>query len=136
MSSTTGKRPDYMVAFDDFWRELVTDDTGALDVDKVARELADYASVMEEASKAYEELSGLSKPNSAAVHVIRLAEERFSERFADYLIDAIHALGDGPYSPEDLLAVAEDWSEGSVERHAEYRQRVADVAAERAAGAS
>jgi len=100
---------DYMDSFNEFWRDLVTDEHGNLDEDKVARELFDYGVVMEEASTVFEELAGFSKPNTAAHHVITAANQRFGEIYAEQLLDELE-----PYDPEgltrdQLVAIAESW---------------------------
>jgi hypothetical protein len=115
-------KPDYMTEFDNFWRARVTDESGALDVDKVARELFDYNVVMTEASSAYEELAGLSKPNSAAVHVIRMAQERFAEQYADYLCDAVADEDDEDLTRDMVITVAENWSPGAWDRFQDARR--------------
>lgn len=114
---------DYAVTFERDWRELVTDEHD-FDLDKVARELADYTLVMEEASTVYYELAGFSKPNTAAVHVIEHAERRFAEQYADYLcrrIAAFDAENSWPVGRDEWIAIAEEWSEGAWDRYREAR---------------
>jgi hypothetical protein len=109
--------PDYMVEYWSFWAGIVEGPDGAVSRDAVARELFDFKVVMGEASKVYEELTGLSKPNTAAHHVIAAAEETFAARYADYLCD----LADGEERPDvqaALIAIANDWHEGAWD---EYR---------------
>lgn len=79
--TTTDARPDYVQTFEDFWRELVENPDGTLNRGQIMRELHDYRVVMEEASKAYCDVTGgrLSKPNTAAIHIIDAVEERTQE---------------------------------------------------------
>ena len=70
--------PDYMVTYHDFWQELV-ETNGALDLDKVARELHDFRTLMESASTVYCELADLSKPMTAPHAVIGEARRRIEE---------------------------------------------------------
>ncbi|MFD0902358.1 hypothetical protein [Actinomadura sediminis] len=69
---------DYVETYNDFWREIVENPDGTLNRDQVMRELYDYRVVMEEVSKAYGEVTGglLSKPNTAAHHIVAAVEER------------------------------------------------------------
>lgn len=70
--------PDYVQTYDDFWREIVENPDGTLNRDQVMRELHDYRTLLEEVPKAYDEVTGgrLSKPNTAAQHVIAAVDER------------------------------------------------------------
>jgi hypothetical protein len=73
--------PDHIVHYWRFWAELVEMPWGGrIHRDALARELADYTTVMTEASAVYCELADLSKPNTAARHVIAGAEQRFAGR--------------------------------------------------------
>lgn len=72
---------DYMKVYNEFWKGLVTDEQGNLDLDKVARELYDYHIVMGEVGEVYEHVTGgrLSKPNTAAHHVTSYADEYYAK---------------------------------------------------------
>lgn len=76
--STIGARADedYQRTYADFWAPLVEQPDGQLDRDKVMRELHDYHHVMDQVTQVYSEISGFSKPNTAAVHVIQAVEDR------------------------------------------------------------
>lgn len=129
--------PDYMVTYREFWAEIVEQD-GVLDLDRVARELHDYRTVMREASKVYEELSGLSKPNTAARHILDAAERKYAETYADMACDRAHTCdGDGQHEAAAALReLAEEWHEGSVNAYQDGRDRVAKIRAARAAAAT
>lgn len=72
--------PDYVRTYQDFWREIVESPDGTLNRDQIMRELSDYHAVMHEVSKVYDEVTGrISKPNTAAFHVIAEVEERTQE---------------------------------------------------------
>jgi len=117
--------PDYMVQYEAFWAPIVEPE-GVLDRDQVARELSDYSVVMEEASKVYSELAGLSKPNTAAHYILSAAEERYAETYADFLCDrAYAALEDGDEATSELLReIAEEWHAGSWDEHIKHRVTV------------
>jgi hypothetical protein len=116
---------DYMGHYEQFWAAIVAPD-GVLDLDQVARELADYSVVMEEASKVYSELAGLSKPNTAAGHILAAAEERYAETYADFLCDRAYiALECGDEAASELLReIAEEWHQGSWDEHVKHRPQV------------
>lgn len=69
---------DYAETYDDFWKEIVENPDGTLNRDQVMRELHDYRVLLEEVPKVYDEVTGgrLSKPNTAACHVIDAVNER------------------------------------------------------------
>ena len=49
---------DYEKTYNDFWKDLVEDDNGSLNRDKVMRELADYHNVMQQVSLVYDDITG------------------------------------------------------------------------------
>ncbi|MBW4480052.1 MAG: hypothetical protein KME54_25245 [Tolypothrix brevis GSE-NOS-MK-07-07A] len=57
---------DYEKTFVDFWQEIVCDEKGEIDLDKLKRELHDYLIVIQEASLVYYSLTGgrISKANA------------------------------------------------------------------------
>ncbi len=64
--------------FDDFWKEIVCNEKGEFDIEKVKRELYDYSLAMECVSEVYSELT---RGATSSIHadpqtVIRLAYER------------------------------------------------------------
>lgn len=109
--------PDYMIEFDRDWRHLVTDEHGNLDVDKIARELSDFSRVMDNASRVYEELSGLSKPLTDPAYVLQGAEDRYAETYADYLCEHADSAGTEGLSRERLIAIANEWAGGAWETY-------------------
>jgi hypothetical protein len=120
--------PDHIVHYWTFWAELVEMPWGGrIHRDALSRELFDYTTVMTEASAVYCELADLSKPNTAARHVIAGAEERFAGRYADYLCDAADShLQEGERAiAEAMIDVAESWRPGCWE---DYQRDLAQVA--------
>ena len=76
--------------YNTFWKELVENPDGSLNLQAVKNELFDYHGLMEEASKVYHDVTGgnISKPNTAAVHVIAYADERWNAAYEDGYEDA------------------------------------------------
>lgn len=74
------RKPDYMRTFDTFWRPLVSTN-GMVDMDKVARELADYHDMLDEVPKVYDHVTRgrFSKPNTLARHVIAAHDDVCTE---------------------------------------------------------
>lgn len=70
--------------FHERWRDIVQPN-GQWDLAQVKRELYDYAVVLEEVSKVYDELTGgkITKPNTEAFHVINAAEEYFEKLYKE-----------------------------------------------------
>jgi hypothetical protein len=121
----------HMADFDLFWRPLVTDETGALDVDRVARALADYAAVMGEVAMVYDQITRgrFSKPNTAAHHIVNRVNEIAAETFADDLCERIANEDDEDISRDTVITIAEDWSAGAWDRFSELREQRAAHAA-------
>lgn len=69
----------------EFWKDLVEHPDGTLNRDVVMRELSDFHEVMEQVSIAYCAVTGgrISKPNTAAHHVIGEVNERIEEAVRD-----------------------------------------------------
>lgn len=121
---------DYVKTYDEHWKGIVETEGGALNKDQVMRELSDYTVVMAEASKVYEEIANLSKPNTAAHHVIAAAEEKYAGHAADdaldQLLDAMETEGDR----QAVIDFANTISPGAYKRHLECVARRAKWAAE------
>lgn len=80
---------DYIHDYKDFWADLVEDEQGNLDRDKVARELSDYHFVMGQVSQVYCWITNdrLSKPTYYARDVISVYEENVEQRINDAIDD-------------------------------------------------
>lgn len=82
---------DYEQVYDEFWKDIVENPDGTLDVDAVKRELADFRHMIREVPLVYDHVTGgmLSKPNYYASSVISAADEYterlIEEALADYL---------------------------------------------------
>lgn len=122
--------PDYMITYREFWADIVEKD-GTLNLDQVARELHDFRAMMREVSKVYEELAGLSKPNTAAVHILDGAERRYAATYADFACDrASQAYAEGDTDAGDILReLAESWHDGAWAEYREGKARVAAITA-------
>lgn len=120
-----GVTPDYMEHYRRYWADLVETD-GQLDLDKVARELADYSVVAGCASTVFEELAGLSKPNTDPVHVLEAAARKYAETYADDLCDLAAVQDDkgNTVVADALRRIAEEWHPGSWAAYTEGRQRI------------
>lgn len=128
---------DYMATFNEFWRDLVTDESGQLDLDKVARELADYKMVLGEVPKVYDELTGgrLSKPHTAAHHVIAEANDRAADFYARELCERADEQAENPIIWQALRDLAEEWQPGCWQEWLDakaQRERITAARAEEA----
>jgi len=91
---------DHEQDFAEFWAGIVCNPDGSLNVDQVKRELFDYHVCMQEWSKVYYELTDgqLSKPNTAALHIIDAVNEHFRrlyEQEGDALTSHVELPGSG-----------------------------------------
>lgn len=130
--------PDYVVEFERTWRGMVADGRGGLEVDKVAREFADYRNLLLEVPKVYDEMTGgrFSKPNTKAEYIIEAVDERAAEDFAERLCEEIGELEVSESVAVRLAEIADSWSPGAWDRFEELQQQRAEAAAARAAAAS
>lgn len=89
---------DYEQVYEDFWKELVENPDGTLNVDAVKRELSDWHFAMREVAEVYCHITNgaLSKPNYYASGVIAVADE-----YVDRMI--VEALEDAQDSSETLI---------------------------------
>jgi len=89
MSSTDDADRKAMEIYDRRWKAHMETD-GVLDPLKVARELADFAFMLDEVPKVYMHVTGgrLSYPNYRAEQVIQVAREHNAEMIEMVLIDA------------------------------------------------
>lgn len=68
---------NYEETFEQFWKSILVDYNGDLNIDAVKRELHDYHHVLEEVPKIYVEITGgmLSKPGYTAEQVLPVVRE-------------------------------------------------------------
>ncbi len=134
---------DYEERYEETWRTIVENPDGTLNRDQVMRELFDFTTVMTEASKVYEELAGLTKPNTAAEHVLEGADRKYREQYADLLCERAYDLLGDAVDPGDastveriaeaMKALAEEWHPGSWDEYLRGREAVAALVACRGA---
>jgi hypothetical protein len=108
---------DYLVGYWRDWADVVEAPDARLSRDQVARELHDYRVVMGEASKVYEELAGLSKPNTAAHHIITRAEERARETYVDLVLSDLLPTVSHETDRQAVIDWAEDMVPDSYQQH-------------------
>lgn len=77
--------------YQDFWKEIVEDENGNLDIEQVKKELCDYAKMLNEVPKVYSEVTDnlLSKPLYDAETVLQIFREKYGDKAwaVDYLAD-------------------------------------------------
>ena len=85
---------EYGKIYDEFWKSIVTDSEGNLDVEQVKRELHDYKIMLDNVPTVYDELAGLSKPLTHAQAVIDAAREKQSNYARDVYLSDIEDMVD------------------------------------------
>lgn len=119
--------PEVEKNWQDFWKELVTNSDGTINVDQVKKELYDFHFVMHGAGKVYDALSWgrVSKPNTDPDVVIRVVQDLEQQNIneavkeeRERIEEHIKAIGhwtDGGYLifNEDFL---KDWDRPEVKR--------------------
>jgi hypothetical protein len=78
---------DYETTFEEFWKELVENPDGSLNIDQVKRELHDYSKMLDEVPKVYCHVTGglISKANTKAEEVIEEFENYVEKRIRERL---------------------------------------------------
>jgi hypothetical protein len=73
---------DYEQTYDEFWKDIVEDGNGNLNIDQIKRELHDFRLVMKNTSKIYDQLTfgRYSKPLTRPEYIISTVEEIYSQR--------------------------------------------------------
>lgn len=71
---------DVNQVFEEFWRPLLCDGDGNIDLEAVKLELYDYRIVLQEVSKVYDHITNgkFSKPNTAHEYIIDAVEEHYN----------------------------------------------------------
>ena len=71
--------------WESFWKSIVCNKDGSLNMEQIKKELFDYSTVMDCASKAFDAVTGgrLSKPNSDPGWVEQFAEEHYRSIFQE-----------------------------------------------------
>lgn len=69
--------------YQEFWKPIVENPDGSLNIEQVKKELSDFKMVMDGASKVYDQITGsrISKPNTDPDTVLSYAEEHYREMF-------------------------------------------------------
>lgn len=81
---------------------------GAGTADQVEKEWHDYMMVVGECTKVYEHFSGLTKPNTAAEHVIAYGDERQNDRIDEAVKEAEEMLQNALAAAESRAARADE----------------------------
>jgi hypothetical protein len=94
---TPAAEADYIRTYEETWKERIENPDGSLRKDQVMRELHDYLGLMRRAAEVYESVTGgrISKPESAAEAVIRVAGEYTGELIERALAEAGEDSEDG-----------------------------------------
>lgn len=103
---------DYQKIFKDFWKELVCNQDGTLNMDAVQRELADYYFMPQEVPKVYDHVTGgvVSKPNTYAFEVNLVADEHYQKSIEGTIRDDLtDALKWAHQSPTDTISDIKDY---------------------------
>jgi hypothetical protein len=80
---------DYEIVYDSFWKEIVENNDGSLNVDQVKKELFDFKNMMENVPKVFLHVTGgmISKPNTKADAVIQAFNEYVEDMIDVYTKD-------------------------------------------------
>lgn len=78
---------DYESEYEIFWKSLVTNPDGSLNLDQIKRELYDYSTLMTNVGKLYYELTDgqISKSNTDTIYIIDAVDKRIKEAVKEAL---------------------------------------------------
>jgi len=87
------KMEDYEKTYEEFWKPLVENPDGTLNIDQIKRELHDFYFQMENTPKVFMHVTGdkVSKPNTFAEVVISLADELREEEIEEAVQNALQS---------------------------------------------
>lgn len=96
---------DYETTFDEFWKDIVTNPDGSLNVDQVKKELHDYSKMLDEVPKVYCHVTGglISKPNTAAEFVIMEADAVLDRMIQEGVEDRLKDRELSPVSEDSIV---------------------------------
>ncbi|MED1863298.1 hypothetical protein P4V41_07500 [Fictibacillus nanhaiensis] len=66
--------------YQEFWKAIVENEDGTLNVEQIKKELADYRVLLKEVPKVYDELAGFSKPHTRASVIISAVNDRMIDK--------------------------------------------------------
>jgi hypothetical protein len=83
---------DYEKIYKEFWKEIVENPDGSLNLDQVKRELADFKGLMTRATEVFMHVTGgkVSKLNTLAEVVISLADAHIEDICDEAVQDALY----------------------------------------------
>lgn len=86
-----------------FWRDIILDEDGEIDVDQLKRELSDFHYMIDNTTRVFSEVSGhrISKPNTHADAVIGEYNNQLQEHY-QFAKDDILELIEGVDDPEEI----------------------------------
>lgn len=81
--------------WESFWKPIVSNEDGTINIEQVKKELADFSFVMEQVPKVYCHITGdmMSKVMYRADDVIRMADDHFNEQLKEALKDELEESG-------------------------------------------
>lgn len=92
---------DYEKNYEEFWKEIIEDKNGNVNLDQVKRELYDYQNMLDQVPQVYIEIANVSKPNTRASYIISELYDRFVRK--DYILeDLLEYAENGFVSIEDI----------------------------------
>ena len=75
---------NYEKVYQEFWKSIVEDSDGNIDLEQIKKELADYRDLMREVTKVYSELTNFSKPFTRAEYIINAVNDRMIDKQMAY----------------------------------------------------
>lgn len=74
---TPEEQADVEREFDKFWKSLIINKDGSINLEHLKRELSDYSTVLGEVSQVYDHVThgNISKPNTSAKDVISVSDD-------------------------------------------------------------
>jgi hypothetical protein len=76
---------DYLKDYDEFWKDIIEDEYGIINLDLIKKELSDYKFILEQVSEVYCHITGgkLSKQHYYAGTVIVASDDYFGDIIKD-----------------------------------------------------
>jgi hypothetical protein len=97
--------------WESFWKPIVTNKDGTINLEQLKKELADFSFIMEQVPKVYCHITGdkMSYVTYRAEDVIRVADDHFNEQLKEAIKEEKESMEVNPDELWDEFSTATDW---------------------------
>lgn len=102
---------DYEKDYDTYWKGIIENEDGSVNLDQVKRELYDYSSLMTNATRVYMVVTGgmVSKTNTMSSSIISVYNEKVDEMVEEYNRQEMEYFLEDPKNKQKVLVAARQY---------------------------